>query len=479
MRKNRFLTMSPLLCSLLLGTNPCAQAATTYHGFTRLDPVSKTVIEDAYIVVEGERIAQVGRGSLPQRKDWQYVDMRGRFALPGFFDVHAHITAGPLTVEVKNGVVSMGMKSIDNVTRFHSLVALAFGITTIRNPAGDPNANAKYDQKRQAGKWLGPEALHSGSTLDPVPIAGLSVYPKDEEGWNREINRGKHLGMRYIKLYTGLNEKEIALGVEVAHAHGMKAIAHLDRVSWTRAIELGVDALTHALPTSADLLVEPKRREYVASRERPDSKFTYQWFELADYDSAPMQEPIHLLADRRIPVDLTLLVNEIVYFFDEVDSVLPVKDRQYIHPLVMKTLFQNFGASHTGWNEEDYRRAHSVMPKVLELARRFHEAGVPLFLGTDGAGGGPFYARELALHVQAGIPVWNVLQLATNLAARRLGVADRTGTIAPGKEADIVFLKSNPLENIANVRDVDMVISNGQAHRFDELIALTAAFRPE
>jgi imidazolonepropionase-like amidohydrolase len=112
---------------------------------------------------------------------------------------------------------------------------------------------------------------------------------------------------------------------------------------------------------------------------------------------------------------------------------------------------------------------------VLELARRFYEAGVPLLLGTDSSGGAPFYARELALHVQAGIPVWDVLQLATNLAAERLGVADRTGTIQPGKEADIVFLKTNPLENIANIRDVDMVLSDGRAYRFDELIDLAAA----
>jgi imidazolonepropionase-like amidohydrolase len=141
----------------------------------------------------------------------------------------------------------------------------------------------------------------------------------------------------------------------------------------------------------------------------------------------------------------------------------------------MKTLFQNLDASHTGWSQEDYRRARAVMPKVLELAKRFYDAGVPLLVGTDSSGGAPFYAREPALHVQEGIPAWDVLELATSLAAHRLGVADRTGTIERGKEADIVFLKSNPLENIANIRDVDTVISNGRAYRFGELIDLAAA----
>ena len=113
------------------------------------------------------------------------------------------------------------------------------------------------------------------------------------------------------------------------------------------------------------------------------------------------------------------------------------------------------------------------MPKVLELARRFYEAGVPL-LGTDGAGGVPFYARELALHVDAGIPVWNVLQPATYLAAARLGIGDRTGSISPGKEADIVLFRSNPFENIANVRDVDTVINNGRAYRPEDLLDLAS-----
>jgi hypothetical protein len=468
-----------LVSLLLMATISPAYAATAYHGFTRLDPVSKTVIEDAYIVVEGQRILQIGRGPVPRRKHWKYVDMSGRYALPGLFDAHAHLTVGPLAVSRENGVVSLGMKSIEAVTRFQALVALAFGITTIRSPAGDPDANANYDRKLHAREWLGPEALHAGFTFDPIPIAGLSVFPRDRTAWDREITRQKHLGMRYIKLYTALNEKELALGIHTAHAHGLKVIAHLDRVSWTRAIELGVDALTHALPTSEDLLLEPVRSEYVASRASPDSKFMYRWFEWADYDSAPIQELTRLLASRRIPVDLTLLVNEIVYFFDDVEFVFPMAERRFAHPLVMKTLFQNLGISHTGWTQEDYRRARSVMPKVLDLARRFYEAGVPLLIGTDGAGGGPFYARELALHVKAGIPVWNVLELATHAAARRLGVADRTGTIEAGKEADIVFLKSNPLEDVANVRDVDTVISNGRAYRFDELMDMASTLAHE
>jgi imidazolonepropionase-like amidohydrolase len=116
------------------------------------------------------------------------------------------------------------------------------------------------------------------------------------------------------------------------------------------------------------------------------------------------------------------------------------------------------------------------MPKVLELAKRFHAAGVRLSIGTDGTGGGPSFVRELALHVQAGIPPWEVLRLATSGAAERLGMAESRGSIAPGREADIVFLNANPLANIENVRDVDTVVQNGRAYRAQALIEM--AFPP-
>jgi imidazolonepropionase-like amidohydrolase len=282
--------------------------------------------------------------------------------------------------------------------------------------------------------------------------------------------------MQYVKLYAGLTDAELARGIERAHAHGMKAIGHLDAVSWTRALELGIDELTHALPTSADLLVEPARSEYLASRKSPDAKYMYRWFELVDYDSEHFQAMLRMLVEKKTHVDLTLLVNELVYFYDDLDA-LKYHPLRYMHPdaAFRQNWQQTMSASHFGWTEDDYRRAHAVTPKVLELAKRFHDAGVRLSIGTDGTGGGTNLVRELELHVQAGIPAWEVLRLATAGAAERLGVHERTGAIAAGYEADLVFLKADPLQNIENVGNVEMVVSDGRAHRSAELLDMAAA----
>jgi hypothetical protein len=256
----------------------------------------------------------------------------------------------------------------------------------------------------------------------------------------------------------------------------MKTIAHLDKVSWLDAIDFGIDALTHALPTSADLLEEDVRQAYAESRNPLSSAFMYQWFEQADFASEAIQTLVNKLVEKQVQVDLTLLVNEIIYFFDDIDTVITPEERLHFHPAMMKNWDSNMAASHYGWTDADYQRAHAVFPKVLAFAKLLHDAGVPMLLGTDSAGGGPSYTRELMLHGQAGISHWDVLRLATNLSAERLGLGDRTGSLQPGLEADIVFLNSNPLLDLRNAGDVHTTVVNGTAYERAELLELRKQF---
>ncbi|HUQ52437.1 MAG TPA: amidohydrolase family protein [Gammaproteobacteria bacterium] len=455
--------------ALVLTISASSQETTVYHGFTRLDPVTATATRNAFVVVQGDRIVSVGSGNPPRRDGSHSVDMSGRYALPGFFDTHAHITIGPLKVELKDGAPAFRFEVIPDLHRHNALLALAYGVTTIRNPAGDAEANAHYGAMIASGEWLGPQAVHAGDLMNP----GFPHYPRNNQEWDIELQRQRDLGMTYAKLYSGLSEQELARGIETAHAHGLKTIAHLDGVSWTRAMELGIDELTHALPTSADLLVEPNRTAYLESRKAPDAKYFYRWFELVDYDSEPFQTMLRMLVEKKIHVDLTLIANEIVYFYDRIDKELTYPlELAYAGAGFQQNWRQAMTASHVGWTEDDYRRAHTVMPKVLELAKRFYDAGVRLSMGTDGTGGGPSFVRELALHVEAGIPPWEVLRLATSGAAERLGMADRRGALAPGFEADIVFLSDDPLESIDNVRSVDVVVQDGRAYRAANLLEL-------
>lgn len=244
--------------------------AQLYYGFTLIEPATEKRIENAWLVVDGGRLSEIGSGRPPQVSDALHShDLTGRFVLPGFIDAHAHITGAPPEFKVIDGKPSITMTSDDKLTQFSARIALAFGITTIRNPGGDPEANARYDHMVATGKWLGPEAVHAGSVIQPPPFGGASfAYPRTESQWQAEAERQAKLGMRYFKLYTDLSEEEIATGIRVAHQHGLKAIGHLNKVSWTRAAELGIDGLEHALPTSPDLL-EPAQRKNISRSSVP------------------------------------------------------------------------------------------------------------------------------------------------------------------------------------------------------------------
>src|SRR5262245_21812757 len=119
-RSNLAATLGWLL-GLLFAADGWTQEATLYHGFTRLDPVRATTTDNAYVVVQGERIAAVGSGTPPKKRGWSYVDMSGRYALPGFFDTHAHVTIGPLKVEVKDGVPAFRFEVVDDLIRHNGI----------------------------------------------------------------------------------------------------------------------------------------------------------------------------------------------------------------------------------------------------------------------------------------------------------------------------------------------------------------------
>lgn len=460
-----------LACASLAGCNPTvrtsvAPAGTLYHGFSLLDPDAERVVDGSYVLVDDGLIVAVGAGEWKGRPAERSVDMTGRYALPGLIDGHAHITSGPHSVEMVDGAPLVSIPSVDAITRHHAAVALAFGVTTVRNPGGDPTANARYDRQVQSGAWLGPEALHAGAVIQPPPFGGAAfAYPRSGAEWDAEARRQADMGMRYFKLYSGLDADELELGIRAAHRNRLKAIAHLDAVSWTQAARLGVDGLEHTLPTSADLL-EPEQRAIYLAERGADARYLFRWFELAEFDGPLIQEMFAELAERRVVVSTTLGVNELTYNSDRLDTVLPIEDRAYAHPATLEAMLSFLPVM----EEEDHRRARAVMPKVLEFTRRLHVAGVPILIGTDGNGGGPAYSRELELHMLAGIGAWDVLRLATSGAADALGIGNRTGRIAPGMEADIVFFGSNPLAAPGNLREPKLVLNDGWARTPEDIL---------
>ena len=455
----------------LLALTACQseQVGSLYHGFTHIDPISEKTTPNSWVVIENGAIKKLGSGAQPAGKYREYFDMDGLYALPGLIDAHAHITAGPHAVEIKDGAPALTIESQDEITRFNARAALAFGITTVRNPGGSTEANHKYDLNIKDGIWIGPEALHAGSILQPPPMGGSAfTYPKSKAEWDAEAQYQADKGMEYFKLYVSLTEDEVAQGIRAAHKAGLKATAHLDSVSWQKAAELGIDGLEHSLPTSADLLPENVRQTYLDERG-PDSRYMYRWFELVDFESSEFQSLKQTLVDNQVELNFNFLVNYLVCFGDNPNLISSDWD-PYVHPESLAASKAMMTMSLTGWTEQDFENACAIFPKVLEFGKILHDAGLPIMIGTDGYGGTPYYAMEMGFHVDAGIPKWDVLRMATHSAAEILGISDRTGRIKPGLEADIVFLRANPLDDMSNIAEVELTLTNGKPLKFKDLI---------
>lgn len=440
-----------------------------YSGFVLIDPQTATRTEAAWLLVRDRRIEAVGAGAPPQG-DFVRHDMRGLYAMPGLIDAHAHITSGPQRVSVVDGQVRVEITTDDEFSRSNAAIALAFGVTSVRSPGGSTAAAERYDVMTTQGRWIGPEARHAGAVIQPPPFVGESfAYPGSPEAWDAEAARQAAAGMTYLKLYTDLTEDELAAGAAAARAHGLIPIAHLNAVSWTRALELGVRQFEHALPTSSALLEHEVRDAYVYG---PD--FMTRWWELADLDGPLLQELARALADADAVVDLTLSVNQMVYFADAWDSVLPerLSPPDYVHPAQLAALAPSNAAMQAA-PPELLARGKAVWPRVLAFARMLHEAGVSLMIGTDGNGGAGL-GQELENHVRAGIPVWEVLRMATSGNADLIGFT-QTGRVAPGYEADLVFLEADPVDDVRNIERVSFVVNNGVLFRQEDLLQMARA----
>jgi imidazolonepropionase-like amidohydrolase len=400
------------------------------HGATLIDGTGSPPKAGTDIIISGNKIVAVTNqtGFLDNfyTNDFNrmqarvsFLNLSGKYVMPGLFDMHAHVA----------GVLK---DSYDQDTSRKMLrMLLDNGITTIRNPGGPANESISLRQDVHDGKIVGPEIFTAGRLLNtpefPIPFVERHVTTDKEVV--EEVRGQASLGVDFIKLYVGLDPKLLKVAIDEAHRQGVKVIGHLHLTSWTEAAKLGIDFLTHGVPVSPSLLSEEKRRMFNQSGGGPFSHSL--WLDLVDLDSTEIRNMIDSLVKNQIPVDPTLNVYEAVFM-------------------------ESFHDPHNTqrWN------------KVLQLTKMMHESGVKILSGTDipnfGFVPGESLHHELKLLVDAGIKPMDVIKIATKNGAEALDIINQTGTIEPGKQADILILSANPLEDIENVKRVETIISNGK-----------------
>ncbi len=404
------------------------------------------------VVVCNGRIAALGpEGEVDVPRGANRAELRGRFVLPGFVDTHAHVTVLEPTGD--------GLAYRPDASAQALKVLLAFGVTTVRNPAAPTDEGVSLREAVAAGEILGPRILTAGAALDrSQSLYGPFVATPTPEEARAEVAGQAAAGVDMVKLYAALEPDVVAAAVEAADEHGLPVVGHLQRTSWSEAVRLGVTRLTHAASWSVDALPPAVRLSY-----RGTMKDRIRWLESIDLEGEEVGELLARLVEHDVTLDPTLVVLHSKFFGDQ------ARYREHPEAHLAPEVLRATWAEHnfvTDWTDEDFGSARAAWPRVLELVRRYHEAGIPLSVGSDFSNPwivpGVSFHEELGLLVEAGIAPLDVLRMATLNGARALGLEDEIGTVEVGKRADLVVLARDPSRQIWNSRALELVVAGGR-----------------
>jgi imidazolonepropionase-like amidohydrolase len=390
------------------------------EGATVIDGTGALPKPNTTIVINGSRIAHLSSNAesnydLNFSASKNVINLTGKYTIPGLFDMHAHVA------NVRKN--SYNQSESEYMLR----MLLNYGVTTIRNPGGPTEQSVALRENVSEGKIIGPQIFTAGQLLNTpdIPVPFVERQVQTEQDVRQEVRTQALAGVDYIKLYVGLTPELVKAAIDEAHFNGIKVIGHLYLTSWTDAANLGIDALAHGVPVSPFLLSEANQQKFLEVGEHPFNHLL--WLDLVDLNGSEISEMIAALVTNAIPVDPTLNVYEAI--------IEEEPQNQYL------------------WS------------KVLQLSKMLYDNGVTLLSGTDIPNfdlvPGASLHHELELLVEAGIPPLEVIKIATRNGAEALGIEENVGTVESGKQADMIILSDNPIDDISNTMKIEAVINNG------------------
>ncbi len=374
------------------------------------DGTSDSLLTGTAVVVSGALIESVTPVEELQ-PDLRRVDLPGCTVVPGLMDAHAHYSApmGP--------------------------AFLAAGITTIRDVGNDLQWILDQRAANSDRPDRGPAIVCCGHLQDgPEPYwPRMGRANADADAVRRSVREHISAGVDQIKLYPRLDIEMLAAGVDEAHRLGKPATAHLGSCTVEEAVAAGLDGIEHLAGC------------HVAWREATEEE-----------DDAL----IDLLLQHQVAVDPTLLV----WDRGRVDLAFRHDERRHwAHPAHRR--YWDSVARRPGPAAERLR-GQREMTYLKRFLLRAHGRGVAVALGTDV----PFprlppgfsVHDELGMYVDAGLDPVDALRSATSVNATVLGIESRAGRVAAGLAADLLAVKGDPLQDIRDVGNVELVVRSGQ-----------------
>ncbi|MFL5495003.1 MAG: amidohydrolase family protein [Gemmatimonadales bacterium] len=440
----------PFLFCLLTGCRKEAPDGVALVGATLIDGTGGPALPNAAVVVRRGRIESVGSGAgftLPSRT--VEVSARGRWIIPGLIDAHAHVARWALS-------------------RY-----LAWGVTTVRDVHGTLDSILALRRAVALGSVAGPRIYSAGAMIDGEP----TTYPdalraRTAAEARKDVDRLVNAGADFIKIYSRIDPPLLRAILDEATTFNLRVSGHLGLTDAVTAAKDGIGSIEHmsgvpeAAVGDASSLYAAHRRSFFEGW----TAFERSWGGL---DSAALERVALELAARRVTLVPTLVLHDTFSRLDDPAALQDTMLREVPEEELRRWNVPDM-IERAHWTAAVFPEFRLARPSQDRFLRRFQAAGGRIATGTDASNQLliPGYSehQEMALLVGAGLTTRDALLAATRNGALLIGV-DSLGLIAPGKAADLVVLKADPLADIGNTRAVDRVMVRGRLFSADSIRA--------
>ena len=409
-----------------------------------IDTKTASVLPDMTVVIIGDHIASVDKAAAKVSKDAQVIDARGKFLIPGLWDMHVHTfthSPNPQTTQ----------------TWFFPLF-VANGVTGVRDmwTTGDDFAQVVHWRKGLAdGSLLLPRYGAVGWLVDgPNPALAHGAKPdvvtnaQEARDFVRLVSAA---GLDFVKVVDHLSRESYFAIADESKKVGIPFAGHLPfAIKADEASDAGQRSIEHLF--GLDFGCSSKEEELQSFLVQGKAWGPEQEKEMLDsFNQTKCAQLLEKLAHNQTWQVPTLGVG--------VPRVASDPRTKYI-PVSLRAPTQPEPPTRAGALQTSGRRYR------LNLVAMMNKAGVPLLAGTDVAGVRLFPGfslhDQLVIFVQAGLTPGEALKTATYNPAKFLGMLDRFGTVEQGKLADLVLLDANPLEDIHNTQKIRAAVLNGR-----------------
>jgi imidazolonepropionase-like amidohydrolase len=431
-----------------------------------IDGTGAPPAENQTLLIDGAKIAAVQPASAPVPQGYQLLDLAGASVMPGIVGMHNHL----YYLQRPNLDASGRFEQpiiIPQMTFSAPRLYLANGVTTMRTTGSvEPYTDLNLKREIDAGHLVGPHLDVTGPYLEGPGAFFIQAHtitsPQDAAN---EVAFWADQGANSFKAYMHLSRAELGAAIKEAHRRGLKLTGHLCSVTYPEAAELGIDNLEHGFFVNTQL--DPGKEPDKCPDTAGDPTIA------AMTPGSPAANAlIKLLVDRHVAVTSTLPV-----FEQSVPLHSPLQPRQMdvLTPQAREAYLYSRNLVNMREGTARGEQETKAYKNDLGLERQFVTAGGLLIAGPDPTGNGgtiPGFAdqREMELLVEAGFSPVEAIRIATFNGATYLGLADRVGSIAAGKNADLVIVRGNPAADIGDVEKVEIVFKDGVGYDSAKLL---------